>query len=405
MLLAAMVCVLTVNAQKSDSLLTVAFKANTYQLKLNADGKFEGSALPVLRKAIAESQFLLVGEQHGIVEAASFTKALMHEAKPSGYSHFCIETDPYIAAKLAELAKADMSEVVDFMKTNPMSVPFYNSREDFELIQVAVDLFGNQSEVLWGVDQVFMAADRYVFSQLVEIATTEAAGKLAKTYHQKAMEGFEEMMKTGNPTKLLMSSLTKTDFESLKKAFGNDPKSKAVRMIADMEKSQAIYQLWMTGKYYENNNSRVQLMKAQFMDYYNRASVSNSNPKAVFKFGMTHTYRGLSMYDQFDLGNLASELAEMNGSKSVHFAVQGVKGKSQGPFGPAQSFDSSADMNKALLEAISPLLSSDDWIVIDMRPLRAKLPASVLKPIHQLVHGYDFWVYVPAANPVTILGE
>lgn len=109
------------------------------------------------------------------------------------------------------------------------------------------------------------------------------------------------------------------------------------------------------------------------------------------------------MYDQFDIGNLASELAEMNGSKSVHFALQGLKGSSQGPFGPAQTFDVTSEMNKIIYEAIKPLLGSDEWIVIDMRPLRSKLPSSILNTIHKQVYGYDFWVFVPNAQPVNLL--
>lgn len=403
-IVAILICAHTANAQKIDSLLFEALKANTYRLKINAEGRFDGTALPVIQKAISESQFLLVGEQHGIVEAATFTQALIYEAKPSGYSYFCIETDPYIASELGQLAIANQKSVLEFLNAYPFSIPFYNSREDFELIKTTITQFGNKPEVLWGIDQIFMGADRYIFSQLETLATTEPAKSQINIYKQKAKDGFNEMINTGNPSKLLLNTLTTEDFESLRAAFDNQ-NPKAIRIIDDLEKSQAIYKLWMNGKYYENNRTRMLWMKAQFMEYYTRALSTNKLPKVVFKFGQTHTYRGLSMYDQFDIGNLASELAEMNGSSSVHFAIQGVKGHSQGPFGPAQSFENSTEMNQTIYKAIEPLLDGNEWIVIDMRPLRNGLSTSILNSVHKLVFGYDFWIYVPNAQPVNLLGN
>ena len=47
--------------------LTSLIQVNTYDLKIEND-QFAGSGAEILRKAIPQCQFLLVGEQHGIKE-------------------------------------------------------------------------------------------------------------------------------------------------------------------------------------------------------------------------------------------------------------------------------------------------------------------------------------------------
>ena len=51
-----------------------------------------------LSPKIASSQFIMIGEQHGLKEVGDFTNLIYNIAQPFGYNHLCIETDA-VAAK------------------------------------------------------------------------------------------------------------------------------------------------------------------------------------------------------------------------------------------------------------------------------------------------------------------
>jgi len=142
-------------------------------------------------------------------------------------------------------------------------------------------------------------------------------------------------------------------------------------------------------------------MKKQFMEYYNQAKLNTALPKAVLKFGANHLYRGISPVNQYDLGNMTYELAEMNGSQAVNFYLNAVKGQSRDFYGAANSFDHSEDLNPIIKEVLENEIKDDSWVVIDMRPLRTKLKRDDLNKIKELVFCYDFWIYIPEAHPLT----
>ena len=382
-----------------DSLLVEAIKSNTYDLRVE-EGYFSGQGASVIKNAIEKSQFLLVGEQHGIKEVAAFTSALFTEAAPLGYKYLCIETDSYIAEKLEELASYNENNMKLFLEQFPVSVPFYDAKEEYQLLKTVVSHNKDSNSEIWGVDQVFMATPRFLFTLLLEEAKTEEASKVVSDYMEKAKNSFDKFIETSNPQNLILLSLNEDDFKKIYDAFGVTLSEKAKEILEDIQITQEIYLLWATGKQHENNRTRSKLMKKQFMQYYNQALQLDSLPKVIFKFGATHTYRGLSMYHQFDLGNLASELAEMNNSHSVHFHVSGLKGMSQGFAGPPQSFDNYPKLNPFIKKVLDER-KGDDWILIDVRQLRKLLNSDDLEKIKELVFGYDFWIYVPEAQPLT----
>lgn len=383
-----------------DSLLIEAIKANTYTLNVSGD-KFTGTGAAVIEEAVKTPQFLLVGEQHGIQAVGQFTKALFLAGAPHGFEYFCFETDPFVAAKLEELVSQDLDALKAFSKELPLTIPFYNNVEDFDMFQKILQASDAESPVFWGIDQVFVAAPRFLFTKLVAIAPNEEAKQLASDYLEQGKQGADHFFKTGDQSKSLMSTLKPADFEKLYAAFGDTPDLESTEILKGIQKTQEIYGYYYQGKQYDNNRSRIYWMKQQFMEYYRNAAKDDKQPKVVFKFGATHTYRGLSFYDQFDIGNLASELAEMNGSHSLHFYVAGIKGKTAGFLGPDQEFDNTDNLNELLREAVQDRFEQEDWILVDMRPLRHQFNSRKIKPIRDIVYSYDFWVLVPNAKPLT----
>lgn len=389
-----------VSTKAQDSLLIEAIKTNTYTLTVD-QGQFKGSGAKPLQEALEGKQFLLVGEQHGIVEVGAFTRALYTAAQPQGFNYFCIETDPFIAKKLEQLVGDGQAALGAFTKEFPLSIPFYDNPEDFALLQTALQSNAAKDPVFWGIDQVFAAAPRYLFQRLTEIAPNQAAKDMATAYFQQGIDGFNKVMKTGDFTQMLLMQLTPEDFEKLHQAFGRDSASEGVRIIEGLAKTKEIYDTWYAGQYYQNNLIRSKLMKKQFMDYYQKAATKTPHPKVIFKFGATHTYRGLSYYQIFDIGNLAAELAAMNGLESLHIHFSGLQGKASSGLQGTQSFDAKKEVNPIIWEAIKEKAEAADWIMVDMRPLREQFGRKTLKPLKSEVFNYDFWIFVPQATAVS----
>ncbi|MEZ5039097.1 MAG: hypothetical protein R2828_04370 [Saprospiraceae bacterium] len=385
-----------------DTLLIEALRKHSYQLYLQGN-EFAGDAAPVLREAMKGKQFLLVGEQHGIVEVGQFTRVLFKESKPFGFNYFCIETDPFIAQKLEALTRSGLAALQTFNREFPLSIPFYNNQEDFSLLEAAIQQAEDKGPVFWGVDQVFAAAPRYLFQRLTEIAPTEEARKLAATYLKNGQEGFKVVMETGDFTKMLLMQLKTEDFDLLFAAFGKKEGIESTQIITGLIKTKEIYDAWYAGKYYQNNLIRSRLMKKQFMTYYQAAAKKDPFPKVIFKFGSTHTYRGLSYYQMFDLGNLVSELAAMNETESLHIHFSGIKGQSNTGLQGTAAFDHKDGIAEPILAAMGDKIEGEDWILIDMRPIREKFGRKTLEPIKSEVFNYDFWIFVPNATPVTTL--
>jgi hypothetical protein len=390
-----------VSGQTNDTILVKAIQGNLYHFNVE-NGVFTGKGASIVKEIIPGSQFLLVGEQHGIAEPAIFTEALFREAIKYQFSYLAIETDPFVAKELENTILDSQESVLGFIKTYPGGVPFYNTQEDLKLLRTAVNLSASNESVLWGVDQVFIGAPRLLFNRLMEIAQDAKAGQLAKEYYEKAQSAFLKFIETGDPGNLIMVQLNENDFHNLYSAFGTDSSQESVKMINGLKESQEIYSLWMQGKHYDNNYTRIRLIKRQFLNYYRQALQNQNLPRVVLRFGSTHAMRGLSIYDQFDLGNLVFELAEMNEMEAISFKITGIKGSSQGFMGPPESFDNTDSINPAILESLADNAPDEGWVLLDLRPLR-KLPTRVIQPVRELIHSYDFWILVPEAKPVTNL--
>jgi hypothetical protein len=155
-------------------------------------------------------------------------------------------------------------------------------------------------------------------------------------------------------------------------------------------------------------------MKAHFRDYYGRARApGRAPPKALFKFGANHVKRGRSVTDVFDIGNMASELALMNSSRSFHllviaagthnafFPFVGVVADKQKPYDPIEAF-SFMDV-KPLLAAAA---GREGWTLLDVRPLRPLLAARSLgkieRGLEEAIFGYDAVLVMPKAQAATL---
>ncbi|HCA58459.1 MAG TPA: hypothetical protein DEP46_10785, partial [Blastocatellia bacterium] len=85
------------------------------------------------------------------------------------------------------------------------------------------------------------------------------------------------------------------------------------------------------------------------------------------KMGSVHTGRGFSPLSLFEIGNTLSEIAEFNGSSSLHISF-GTRFYMDG----GQEIDALQDKAGFLYRfgSLTQMAERDRWTVIDLRPLR-----------------------------------
>ena len=317
-----------------------SLKDNVFQLQLQ-DGKFQGSGAALLEQSVHGSKFVLIGEQHGIAEVSAFSEAVFRLAHPYGFEHLVIETDPFITDKLRRLVPMDSTSVKAFFADYPFAVPFYNNREEFAFLQ-AVHEISSQRPAIFGIDQVFMGAFDFLCQWLVEIAPDPAAKTLANTYFDQGRKGMHHFLEKGDPSQSLVFTLEKADYSKLKEVFSD---AEALDIINGMAKSQEIYQHWFQGRYYQNNYVRSLLMKAQFMEALKSIDAGDQIPKMIFKFGSNHMERGRTPMRIYDIGNMVSEMAAMEGATSLHIKFSGLAGETQDALRGPQAYNNLEDLD------------------------------------------------------------
>ena len=130
-------------------------------------------------------------------------------------------------------------------------------------------------------------------------------------------------------------------------------------ILYQLKRTKEIYMLNFAKESYLSNLKRAQLMKQNFLKYYNAAADSNKYPKVVFKLGSNHVSKGLNSTNVYDISNLVSELSVVNGMESTHIMVTGIDGESAigNPFVPVPTkvFDNTEDFPEEVQRSIQVL--------------------------------------------------
>ncbi len=410
-LIALMIISFSFSISAQDSLLVSELQANisTFQV---SESSISGDAFEVLEEEIRQNQFLLIGESHGIAEIGLFTKLLFENANKEGFEHLVIETDPYGAEKLMSIVKEQnyLDIGKSFFSETQFSIPFYNTVGDLQLIH-SVNNLSKAEHPIWGIDQVFMASPRLIFSQMASKTRDQSSKSLALEYLKKAKDGFQKVIDEKRFDHAYMLHFGKDDYEALVTKFEAEPN--LVNMIDGLQKSKDIYMYNFTGKIYENNLVRSKLMKSQFLDYYNKSKANSKLPKAIFRLGANHCGRGLNYTNVFDIGNMVSELAAINNSSSFHIKIGGIKGTQNQfiPIAPKEAkkspYNGLSNLDIHIQKAIEQH-NNDEWLMIDFRPLRRlhrKKLAKADEKLKDLIFNYDVLILIPDVHATTFLTD
>lgn len=354
------------------------------QLKENSlpviykDGKLSGAGADFLFREAEKAQFFLIGEEHGIAENPLFAAAVLQELNRFGYRYFASEIGKLTMNRLEKSAQNKPANEVlaNFNRRYPFSLPFYNWKEEGVLMETALKLPRGKIPTIWGLDQEFFFSPVYHFERLLELAPNAKSKAIVNEYYQKTKVELAKSIETRNPSAAFIVTAKAADFDKLRTAF-TAKDIEANQILNDLQISAEIYQKNSVGKIYENNLQRSRFLKQRFMEFYEQALKTEKTPKVFFKFGAGHVVRGRNYVNVFDVGSLASEIADANKMNSFHILILATDGV-QNKYFPFAGNE--ADKRKKIDPArvysysdFSPFISlaePQNWKVIDLRQFR-----------------------------------
>ena len=402
LLSAAFIALSTLGVRAQDSTLTRLIGRNQYPLQ--ASGlSFSGLGWDKLLADVRQSQFVLVGEDHGIAQIPLFTAAVAREFKPAVY---VAEIDPYVATNLTQFA-AQPGQPTAYLQRYPGALCFYTLAEEFELVR---QLRAQQAQLV-GLDQVFITNAAPTYRQLAE----QVKSKAARAYFARQAGAYEHQAQAGlHAAKLsfVMTRQSPAAIDSL--LLLTKTESPAVRQLA--QDYAASYHIYATG----SHQARVNLMKhnmlLQLRPY--QTATGLATPKMLFKFGALHLARGASPIkfgEFYDLGNLVQNLADVQSKQSLHLLVLGKQGAKVSGVGlllanqPAETYTADQYGPKSPLPVL-PFMdkaTGPAWSVFDLRPLREALTDGKLQvpnqSLQRTIMGYDYLLVIPettASHPL-----
>ena len=372
--------------------------AHTRPFAYTAEG-LSGPGADFLRSRTAGSQFVLLGESHMDHATPVFAGGLfafLHDTH--GFRHLVVEQDPVaMEDTLAPERRGDADKLAAHAKRHPTLFEFDSDEDLAFLAQVGRRVAG--PDAIWGVEQTTGAA-RYL-EELAALAPNAAAKAKA-----------EELLAAANAAdpgpkysvNWLANLGTPARLEELAAAFAAPADSRTGRLIAGLLKSAEVFGYYTranAGEYVGlyNNTVREEVLKANFLRRYHAAARDGALPKALFKFGSNHLYRGRNPTQAYPIGNLAHEFAIVNGHDACGLYVM--------PLGPG--YASYKDF-PAWLQPFLPPVEPTEPVIVDLRPLRPyqRLFREGLDPKHvedyrTFVNGYDALVLLPGSKPATKL--
>jgi hypothetical protein len=376
-------------AHAQDSTLTRLIRHNHYALQLSG-AQLSGAGWDRVRADIQKSQFVLVGEDHGIAQIPLFAAAVAQEFKPAV---FVAEVDPYVAQAVTRLV-AQPGPATAYLRRYPEALCFFDWAEEFELVRT----LRAQRVQLLGLDQVFITTSAPFYAQLAGLVK----GKPAKGYLQRQATRYQAQNqafeKLGNDD-FVLATQPQSAIDSLGLLTQREGAA-AQKMARDYATSYTIYKQ-------QAHQLRVNLMKQNLLQALQpyQTATGPAVPKMLFKFGSNHLARGLSQSvkgEFYDIGNVVQNLADIQGQKSLHLYIigkQGERAESDNPNFPARRVGTYTTAENPELLPFLNQVSGPAWSVFDLRPLRRALTTSQLHlanpSLERTILGYDYLLVIP----------
>lgn len=378
-----------------DDELATLINGHIYEMTF-ADGRLSGPGATWLLQQAADAQFFMIGEQHATADIALLSSALYRKLNGLGFTHAAIEVGPW-STRIAErmLRDGDAFERYLTKDDQMLTFPFLFFKEEVEFARTVIALSEAGSDVLWGVDQEFVAGARPLLDHLAT---------LARTHTEKQAVAGAQALAAANL--MLLGRGDDAEWQSLIDAFSESESAEARHLVGDIVISRRIYAPFTGrgGSVYSANEERERYMKTWFQGHLQRElNASGKTPKVFLKFGANHVAYGHSPTHVITLGTFVNELAWAHGQRAfnVHLDCRGglARDPLSGEASPCESYFLSPD------SSLGAYLHDDRITLIDLASLRTntKLWNGFDDMSKQLIWAYDAIVAIPDTRPATVV--
>jgi len=373
------------------------------------DGRISGAGAPILQTAIAQADFMLLGEDHLTHEIPRFAAAVCDAMGSSGgFSAMAFESSPAAADFVQEsLSGSDrIGKMEDLQKRYPDSVAFLNVQDENDLAAHCAAVSQRSGFRIWGLDQEFIGSPGWIVERM--LATKPGPAARAAILQLQAVErtDAEEARKTGDPSKLFMLAVPAAEIDKAGAAIEKDGTPATRSAFHELTESREIY-LGQGDKPSDSNAQRARLMKQNFLADYQAAGGQSKPQRVLLKFGDWHLYKGFNPLHQRDLGNFVAELADGRKGTSLHIMVLGAKG-THALFGGYERplrfepFVMDQDDDYRWIKPAIDAQKAGSWTLFDLRKLRFK-QLDLSPDWERVVYGYDLLVLIPELTPVGLI--
>lgn len=368
-------------AVESAARASALLEANTRPIAF--EGGLSGPGADFLRDQTQKAQFVLLGESHNDHNTPLFAGALFDSLRDwRAFDTLVVEIDPVAVDTLKlPVNRGSAQAAADLARRYPNHIGFA-SDPDLELMAHAAGVAD-----LWGIEQVQGAEP--LLEELVGLAPNDAVRGQVETLLAQVKS--LETQRDHFGAFLHGDAETLPRLRALTTAFAAAPESRAAFLLETMTTSAEIYSYYRRARAGEpvglyNNTVREALMKRLFLRQYRAAEAAGRTPRALFKMGALHMYRGRNPNQAFPIGNFVHEFAISNGAEAygVYVIAQGYEGANEPSW-------------------MAPLLSRPDQpVVIDLRALQPtarlfvdQVPVEQRAALRDFIYAFDAIVILP----------
>jgi hypothetical protein len=375
-------------------------------------GKMVGSGAAPLINAGLASQFVLIGEDHGITEIANFSAAYFEALAGQGFTTLIVENGPAVAGALEKALKSNtgVAGIAAFNQAYPVATAFYKWQAEAQFLARIAKAAGPSFQLV-GMDQELMGASKYLLDQMAEQPLNPLAKSKIEAFRKLESDNYRRASEGGDPRELFMVKVQEEELFALQKLLTAPKEMPALAMLNSLIESRSIYTKNMTpGQGYGSNTQRARLMKQYVASHLTHAPAQ----RMLLKAGAVHVFRGYNPLGagSREIGNYLAEYAEGRGQKSLHVLVLALKGQ-QAQFAGIGRASASTEIekvdSKSSMAGVLPFFAAakehKEWSLFDVRPLlgSAKTLANGDSSVQGMIQGYDFVLVIPEGNATSDL--
>lgn len=391
-----------------DSLLQADLLPHVRYFNIEKD-HFSGEGADLLQKEVALHQYILLGEYHGSPHISQFTETLIPLLAKEGFGTFAIEVGPESARILDELSSNTDKTVERLKSFNQQynviesdgyvfsAIPFFDLVEDAEFLQEAA----KQKWDLIGLDQEFCFGYLPLLDRMYARLNPEKQAELKLDFQQvRDSIGHYYKMDDQGIRDLSVAIKNSKEFDALieKMVAANESNQDIAQLL---NKTTEIYYYNASRQYLRCNSTRIDHMKDNLRDGWEKINFDIKKDKMLVKMGSIHTARGFSWLSLYEIGNTLSEFADFYGNSTLHIYFFSRYYTEDGKVkdGLAEK-DSYWQKYSDLLQ----FAKQNQWTIIDLRPLKQRFfynrKYKVEPQVKEVFKQHD-WIIIP---PVEVDG-